>query len=91
MPLPEKTLIFVSVLRQEEPVARNMPSSHAENHIVRFAEKMNRRILVRARWTRDICAASVSVSALAMRRIPAMNGCMTGPSASCALERYFVM
>ena len=59
MPLPEKTFIVGSVITQEEPVARNMPSSHAENHIVQFAKKMNRRMLVRARWTKDIRAASV--------------------------------
>jgi len=91
MPLPEKALVFSSVLTQLSPVARNTPSSQAENHIVRFAQKMNRRILCRARWTRVLFVASGALSALAMRRIPAMKGCMTGPSASCALERYFVM
>ena len=91
MPLPEKTFVVGSVLTQLSPVARNTPSSQAENHIVRFAQKMNRRILCRARWTRVLFVASGSLSALAMRRIPAMKGCMTGPSASCALERYFVM
>ena len=91
MPLPEKVLVVFSVLTQLSPVARNTPSSQAENHIVRFAQKMNRRILCRASWTRVLFVASGALSALAMRRIPAMKGCMTGPSASCALERYFVM
>ena len=91
MPLPEKAFVVGSVFTQLSPVARNTPSSHAENHIVRFAQKMNRRILCCARWTRVLFAASRALSASAMRRIPAMKGWMTGPSASCALERYFVM
>ena len=82
MPLPETTLLVGSVLTQLSPVARNTPSSQAENHIVRFAQKMNRRIRCCARWTRLVSAASGALSATAMRRIPAMKGCMTGPSAS---------
>ena len=82
MPLPEKTLMAPSVLIQLSPVARNTPSSQAENHIVRLAQKMNRRILCRARWARVVSAASGALSASEMRRIPAMKGCMTGPRAS---------
>ena len=46
MPLPEKTLIVGSVFTQLLPVARKMFSSHAENHIVRFAEKFGGRALI---------------------------------------------
>ena len=91
MPLPEKTLVTFSVCTQLAPVARNTPSSQAENHIVRLAQKMNRRILSLARWIRVASAASGSFSAATMRRIHAANGCMTGPRASCALDAYLVM
>ena len=84
-------LIDVSVYTQLAPVARNTPSSQAENHIVRLAQKMNRRILSLARWIRVVSAASGSFSAATMRRIQAANGCMTGPRYSCALDAYFVI
>ena len=48
MPLPENVFAELSVLTAVSPVIRNVASSHAENHMVRFALKMKRRTLRRA-------------------------------------------
>ena len=49
MPLPENVFVADSVFTAVSPVMRNVASSQAENHMVRFALKMKRRTLRRAR------------------------------------------
>ena len=81
-----------SVLTAVSPVIRNVASSQAENHMVRFALKMKRRTLRRAFSTIVRCCPPASLaSSVSMRRIPARKGCMMEPSFSWGLHWYFVM
>ena len=90
-PLPENVLMVFSVFTTQSPVLRKTASSHAENHIVRFAQKMNRRILRLASWRRLLFCASGLFSSSSVRLMPEMNGCSTEPKDSCAFDKYFVM
>ena len=84
MPLPEKTLHTGSVRTQLPPVARKIPSSHAENHIVRLAEKMKRRTLARA-FAVNVSSsdpASFSAAATSISNVGPGLGQVIGPAYS---------